>query len=628
MNFLRQRNQGFGAIFNFKTLVFLILDAFLISLSFFIAILVTNNFSFDFNGMREVLRHIPFAILIYWLTFVVFQMYRSLWRFASIEEFSRGIIASVIGTILVYIVNLLMFPHGGHFVLYLLSFFFVTSSTLGVRLSYRVFKTYRKYSKRDNKNKKAIIIGAGDAGHLVYDEVIRNEDLDGTVIGFLDDDVRKIGKTIHGMPILDTTKNIETIICDRNIDIVYIAIPQASQDRIKDLLQEISKTKAKIKMFPPFYEMLEEEKETSMKLRDVRIEDLLGRDVIHLEQEGIKDYIEGKTIVITGGGGSIGSELARQIKRFNPNRIIIIDIYENNAYDLQMEFERKYRLKLATYMPEIIVLIASVRDEKRIDEIFEQYKPDVVFHAAAHKHVPLMEMSPLEAVKNNTVGTYNVATLCDKHEVEKFVLVSTDKAVNATNMMGASKRAAEKVIMKLNEKSKTEFTAVRFGNVLGSNGSVIPLFKKQIESGGPITVTHPKIIRYFMTIAEACQLVIQAGAYAEGGELFILDMGEPVKILDLAVKLIRLSGLEPYKDIGIIFTGLRPGEKMYEELLLDKENATKTPNKKIYIEVENSIQRVSELPILDLVKNIKKNTIDESEIRNIMKEYISSYKEQ
>jgi len=628
MNFLRLRKQSLSAIFNFKTLVFLILDAFLISLSFFIAIFITNNFSFDFAGMRDVLRHIPFAILIYWLVFVLFKMYQSLWRFASIEEVTRGLIASVIGTVVVYFVNLLMFPHGGHFVLYLLSFFFITSSTIGIRLSYRVFKTYKKYATQEHKIKKAIIVGAGEAGHLVYHEIVRNEELEGKIIGFLDDDVKKVGKSIHGISILDTTEHIEMFIFDHEIDIVYIAIPQASQERIRQLLHEISKTKAKIKMFPPFYEVLEGENETSMKLRDVQIEDLLGRDVITLEQDGIKQYIEGKTIVITGGGGSIGSELARQVKRFNPNKIIIIDNYENNAYDLQMEFERRYRLKQVTYMPEIIVLIASVRDEQRMDEIFEQYKPDVVFHAAAHKHVPLMEVSPLEAIKNNTVGTYNVAKLSDKHGVSKFVLISTDKAVNPTNIMGASKRAAEKVVMKLNEKSKTDFAAVRFGNVLGSNGSVIPLFRKQIESGGPVTVTHPKIIRYFMTIPEACQLVIQAGAYAEGGELFILDMGEPVKILDLAVKLIRLSGFEPYKDIGIIFTGLRPGEKMYEELLLDKNNASKTPNDKIFVETDNFVQRVSELPILDLVKNINKNAVEESEIRNIVKEYISSYKEQ
>ena len=285
MNYIRQRKQGLSAIFNFKTLVFLILDAFLISLSFFIAIIVTDGFSFEFDDMREILRHIPFAILIYWLVFVFFQMYHSLWRFASIEEVSRGLIASVVGTVLVYFVNLLMFPHGGYFVLYLLSFFFITSSTLGVRLSYRVYKTFRIYSKRVKKNSRAIIVGAGDAGHLVYDEIMRNEDLEGSVIGFLDDNAKKIGKTIHGVPILDNTDNIETIICDRNIDIVYIAIPQASQDRIRELLHEISKTTAKIKMFPPFYELLEDEKESSMKLRDVRIEDLLGRDVIKLEQK-------------------------------------------------------------------------------------------------------------------------------------------------------------------------------------------------------------------------------------------------------------------------------------------------------------------------------------------------------
>ena len=627
MKFLRRRKESLSSIFNYKTLAFLLLDAVLISLSFFFAFFIINNFSFDVTQMKDIFRHIPFAILIYWLVFEFFEMYRSLWRFASIEEVTRGMFASVVATVLVYILNLLLIPSGGYFVLHILSFFFITFLTIGVRMSFRVIRSYRQFSHRENKHKKAIIVGAGDAGHLVYDEVLRNPELEGTVVGFLDDDVNKLGKTIHNIPIVDTTDNIETFICEEDIDIVYIAIPQASQSRIKELLNEISKTRALIKMFPPFYEVLEEGKETSMKLRDVQIEDLLGREVVELQQDGIKDYIEGKTIVITGGGGSIGSELARQVNRFNPAKIIIIDIYENNAYDLQMEFERKYRLKQVMYMPEIIVLIASVRDQKRMDEIFTLHKPDVVFHAAAHKHVPLMEVSPLEAIKNNTVGTYNVATLSDKHGVDKFVLVSTDKAVNATNIMGASKRAAEKVIMKINETSKTDFAAVRFGNVLGSNGSVIPLFKSQIASGGPITVTHPKIIRYFMTIPEACQLVIQAGAYAEGGELFILDMGEPVKILDLAVKLVRLSGLEPYKDVGIVFTGLRPGEKMYEELILDKEHAHKTPNDKIFIEKEHNIQRDSELPILDLVKNIQKGTIEESEIRNVIKEYISSYKE-
>jgi FlaA1/EpsC-like NDP-sugar epimerase len=626
MNFFRHRKKTLNGTLNYKTLVFFVVDAMLISLSFLVAFFISNHFSFELDEMKEVFRHIPFAILIYWLTFQFFRMYSSLWRFASVEEVSRAIVASVIATIIIYGINLLLFQ-GSYFIMYLLSFFFITSSTVGLRMSYRVYRSYSKYAKRENKDKRAIIIGAGDAGHLVLDELLHNSELEGSVFGFLDDNPAKIGKTIHGIPILQTTNNIESFICEYNINIVYIAIPQASQERIKELLNEISKTKALIKIFPPFYEVLEEGIESSMRLRDVEIEDLLGRDVVKLEEDGIKEYIEGKTIVVTGGGGSIGSELARQLKRFNPNRIIIIDVYENNAYELQMEFERRYRLKEVTYMPEIIVLIASVRDYERMDQIFEKYKPDVVFHAAAHKHVPLMEVSPLEAIKNNTVGTYNVATLSDKHCIDKFVLISTDKAVNATNIMGASKRAAEKIIMTINKTSSTDFAAVRFGNVLGSNGSVIPLFKSQIQTGGPLTVTHPKIIRYFMTISEACQLVIQAGAYAEGGELFILDMGEPVKILDLAVKLIRLSGLEPYKDIGIVFTGLRPGEKMYEELLLDVQRSEKTPNDKIYIEKTSEIQQDSELPILDLVKAIQENKIEESEIRNIMKEYITSYKE-
>jgi FlaA1/EpsC-like NDP-sugar epimerase len=388
---------------------------------------------------------------------------------------------------------------------------------------------------------------------------------------------------------------------------------------MRELLNKVEATGCQIKLMPPFYEMIGK-KQDMLKVRDVKIEDLLGREPIHLDETGIRDYIDGKTIVVTGGGGSIGSELVRQLRHFNPERIIIIDIYENNAYDLQMELCRLYRQNKVTHKPEIIVRIASVRDAATIDRIFAQYQPDVVFHAAAHKHVPLMEVSPEEAIKNNSVGTYHVAKASIRHKVAKFVLVSTDKAVRPTNVMGASKRIAEKIIMALNETSETDFAAVRFGNVLGSNGSVIPLFKRQIEDGGPVTVTHPEITRYFMTIPEACQLVIQAGAYAKGGELFVLDMGEPVKILELAEKLIRLSGHEPYKSINIEFTGLRPGEKMYEELLLDTGSVETTANSAIFLEKKNNGYE-------DILHNIERliDTIEDFDPIAFVQDNVRSY---
>nr|WP_325167899.1 nucleoside-diphosphate sugar epimerase/dehydratase [Mariniplasma anaerobium] len=508
--------------------------------------------------------------------------------------------------------------------LYAIAFFTVSTLTLGTRLSYRTYKYYLSHWKTSSSLDRTLIIGAGNAGILLFDEISKNPKFNMRVIGFIDDNDKLAGKTIRGIPVLGTTDDLSEVVFKYKAVVTVIAIPSLGIKDTTELINKVELTGSKIKLMPPFYEMVGS-KESLVKLRDVDIVDLLGRKPIYLDEVGIKEYIDSKTIVVTGGGGSIGSELCRQLIRFNPKKIIIIDIYENGVYDLQMEFERMYRLDSCSFKPEIIVLIASVRDELRIDEIFKEYKPDVVFHAAAHKHVPLMEVSPKEAIKNNILGTYNVSNMADKHKVKKFVFISTDKAVNPTNVMGAKKRFAERIVMALNEESYTDFAAVRFGNVLGSNGSVIPLFQKQIAEGGPVTVTHPEIIRYFMTISEACQLVIQAGAYAKGGELFVLDMGEPVKILDLAEKLIRLSGLEPYRDIEIEFTGLRPGEKMFEELLVDYSKAHKTENEKIFVEpvlAEKKYNVLEEMANIDsaLCKSSNGTAV------KLLKQYVTTYK--
>jgi len=458
----------------------------------------------------------------------------------------------------------------------------------------------------------------------LVDEIKVNSDFHKVVIGFIDDNPKLKGKRIHSIPVLGMSDDVIDIAEKYKIDSIVIAIPSLTLKETTELINKVEKTGCQIKLMPPFYEMVGG-KNDLVKIRDVKIDDLLGRDPINLDEDGIREYIEEKTILVTGGGGSIGSELVRQLHKFHPSKIVIVDIYENNAYDLQMELERMYRSHVNMLPPEVKVLIASVRDYDRLEEIFKKYKPDVVFHAAAHKHVPLMEVSPKEAIKNNVLGTYNVAKLSDQYKVRKFVLISTDKAVNPTNIMGASKRMAERVVMSLNKQSKTDYVAVRFGNVLGSNGSVIPLFRKQIEDMGPLTVTDPEITRFFMTISEACQLVIQTGAYAKGGELFVLDMGEPVKIINLAEKMIRLAGLEPYKEIDIIFTGLRPGEKMYEELLVDFTKAIKTNNDKIFIEPKERIEDDDILEHLTEIQETMHKCTDKECIR-LAKKIIQTYK--
>lgn len=434
-----------------------------------------------------------------------------------------------------------------------------------------------KLATKNTDISRVLIIGAGCAGEMVVKELEKNPQLNKKAVAIIDDDITRIGDQVSGVDIVGTINSILKIVKLYKIDEIIFSIANISKKGKKEIIDICKNTNCKIKTIPGIYEIIDGKVDIK-QVRDVEIEDLLGREPIEVDFNLMGSYIQDSTILVTGAGGSIGSELCRQIANIRPKKLIMLDNYENNLYSIQQELIRKYGDSI-----KMIAVVASIREQKRMEKIFDKYRPEVVFHAAAHKHVPLMENSPGEAIKNNIFGTLNVAMLSSKYNVKRFLLISTDKAVNPTNVMGATKRAAEMIIQSLNEESKTEFVAVRFGNVLGSNGSVIPLFKKQIEEGGPVTVTHPNIIRYFMTIEEAVGLVIQAGGMAKGGEIFVLDMGEPVKILDLAKNLIRLSGFEPDVDIKIVFTGLRPGEKLYEELLMFEEGLLDTKHKKIFI---------------------------------------------
>ena len=431
--------------------------------------------------------------------------------------------------------------------------------------------------KGGQKARRTLLIGAGDAASTLLHEQFKKPSPDMNIICCVDDAPEKQGRYIMGIQIMGTTEDIPEIVEQCEIESILLAIPTMDEENKRRVLSICNKTKCNIKILPDIVKMITDGQDLASRIRDVKVEDLLGREEVQLSVR-IAEFLRGKRVMVTGGGGSIGSELCRQIASCEPKELLLVDIYENSAYAIQQELRRKYGDKL-----DLQVQIASVRDSKKMDALFERYRPEIVFHAAAHKHVPLMEDSPEEAVKNNVFGTFNVASSADRYGAERFVLISTDKAVNPTNVMGATKRVCEMIVQAMAQRSKTRFAAVRFGNVLGSNGSVIPLFKEQIACGGPVTVTHPDIVRYFMTISEAVSLVLEAGSMATGGEIFVLDMGKPMRILDLAENLIKLSGFIPYKDIQIVFTGLRPGEKLFEELLMDEEGLRKTENRKIYI---------------------------------------------
>lgn len=518
-------------------------------------------------------------VLVKILVYREFSLYKSLWEFASIEElmqiFGASALANSIGYICLWLMGSVV-EFRFLALLFVLDAFFVG----GIRFSYRIVRRLknRRPIFSEDSLQRILIIGAGSTAGIISKEIRNHPREYGRVIGFVDDASEKQGVSINGVRVLGTRYDIYSIVRKYKVDQIIFAVPSATGDQKKEILSECKRTGIKVKTVPGIQEIVDG-KINMNQVRDMNIEDLLGRESVSLDMEKIQDHVRNRVVLVTGGGGSIGSELCRQIANFSPRRLVILDIYENNAYDIENELKRKYESEL-----ELEVIIASVRDRDTIFDLMESIRPDIVFHAAAHKHVPLMEKSPKEAVKNNVFGTLNVAEAADTNGVRRFVLVSTDKAVNPTNVMGATKNICEMIIQVMDRRSKTKFVGVRFGNVLGSNGSVIPLFRRQIKEGGPVTVTHKEIIRYFMTIPEAAQLVIQAGAMASGGEIFVLDMGEPVRIADLAEDLIRLSGFRPYEDIDIVYTGLRCGEKLYEELLLDDEiKNQRTTNEKIFI---------------------------------------------
>ena len=509
--------------------------------------------------------------------YYLFHHYNNLWRYASINELIMIVSACLTSVLAAYICCSILFPPMPLSV-YLLYCFFSMFFVGSIRLNYRLLRRLRVIisSNGVSDSKRVMIVGAGEAGAMVIKELNNHPEMGLKPVAVIDDDMTKHRSKILGVPVYGGRESIKKVAEEGNIDEIIVAIPSAPKDEIRKILNECKKTKCKLRTLPGIYELIDG-KVTIKHIRDVQIEDLLGREPVKVDIEEISQYLKDQVVLVTGGGGSIGSELCRQIARFGPQRLLILDIYENNAYMLHRELLRRY-----PHLNQKVV-IASVQDRPRMEAIFKQHRPQIVFHAAAHKHVPLMESNPTEAIKNNVFGTMNVAECADKYGTKRFVLISTDKAVNPTNIMGATKRIAEMIIQSMNTNSNTEFVAVRFGNVLESNGSVIPLFKKQIAEGGPVTITHPEVNRFFMTIPEAVQLVIQAGAMAKGGEIFVLDMGEPVKIVDLARDLIRLSGLEPDVDIKIEFTGLRPGEKLYEELLMEEEGLTATKYEKIFV---------------------------------------------
>ena len=569
--------------FNYQLLIrricLIILDIACIIGASFAALL--TRFEFHFSAIPEefleVLGHYEvYFVGITLIVFVAFRIYSSLWEYAGVEEVFNIIAACLLSELFkvgIISVTWNVMPRSW----YVLDGLYLMILIGGSRFSYRMIRL-RKQNRAFpwRKRKRVMIIGGGEAGRNLIAEIQNSKYLNQQVCCIIDDDPLKQGKYIKGIRIVGNRNAIKRSVKRYNIQQIIVTIPSAGAAKLRPILDICKETECELMIIPGVYQLVTGEVKAS-KLRPVSIDDLLGREEIQVNLDEVMGYVYGKVVMVTGGGGSIGSELCRQLATHHPKQLIIFDIYENNAYEIQQELLRNH--------PELnlVVLIGSVRDENRIESIFEKYHPEIIYHAAAHKHVPLMEDSPNEAIKNNVLGTYKMVVMADRFHVKKFVQISTDKAVNPTNIMGASKRICEMIIQTYNKHSETEYVAVRFGNVLGSNGSVIPLFKKQIEQGGPVTVTHPDIIRYFMTIPEAVSLVLQAGAYAEGGEIFVLDMGEPVKILDLAKNLIRLSGLKLGQDIEIEFTGLRPGEKLYEELLMDEEGMTDTPNKLIHI---------------------------------------------
>lgn len=560
-----------------RIIMFLVLDVLSLTLCSFLAMALRFDFhNIPYKYTNIIYNYLIIDALILIFIFWTYRIYKSMWSYASISELISIFFSCTTFILVEYIYKCLILKLPLPRSYYLIKLFLLYIFISAIRYSYRIAKTVKEYYRERSGLKNTMIVGAGDAGRLLITEIWNNKaNFKNKICCVIDDDKNKIGSYIKNIPIVGNRKAIAKNVEKYNISEIIIAMPSISREKLNLIIDECQKTKCIIKTLPSLSELVGEP--TMKKVRPISYEDFLGRKEIVVDSEEITSKLTNSVVIVTGGGGSIGSELCRQIAKCNPKLLIILDIYENNAYDIEQELIRNYpNLNLKT-------IIGSVRDYNRLDKIFKEYHPEYVFHAAAHKHVPLMEFSPNEAIKNNCLGTLNTVKVADKYKVKKFVLISTDKAVRPTNIMGASKRICEMIIQSYNKISNTDYVAVRFGNVLGSNGSVIPLFLKQIDSGGPVTVTHKEITRYFMTIPEAVSLILQAFCYAKGGEIFVLDMGEPVKIYELAKKIIRYKGYEPNVDIKIKITGLRPGEKLYEELLMDEEGLKETPNKLIHI---------------------------------------------
>lgn len=563
--------------------------------------------------------YLPYSIVITILLFWVFHLYQSLWQYAGTPEIINIFLSCVLSAIsqMIIVHMFLKWPYPRS--CYVFFGGFLLACVVASRFFYRAFRTFVEKRTDMAKAVNVMVIGAGESANLLIREMKSSSYIQKNALCVIDDFNTRVGSYIHGVKVVGGRDDILENVARYDIDEIIIAMPSAPKSQIREILDICKQTKCELKTLPGMYQLVNGDVNVS-QLRKVDVIDLLGREQIQVDLDSIMGYVMNKVILVTGGGGSIGSELCRQIAEKNPKQLIIFDIYENSAYDIQQELIKKY--------PDLDlkVLIGSVRNTNRVNQIFEKYHPDIVYHAAAHKHVPLMEESPNEAIKNNVLGTWKVADAADKYGTGKFVMISTDKAVNPTNIMGATKRICEMIVQAYNSKSKTEFVAVRFGNVLGSNGSVIPLFKKQIAAGGPVTVTHPDIIRYFMTIPEAVSLVLQAGAYAKGGEIFVLDMGEPVKILDLAKNLIRLSGYIPGEDIKIEFTGLRPGEKLYEEMLMAEEGLKQTKNKLIHIGEPIEFDEEEFFKELEELAVESKDELSNEEIKEWVKKLVPTYR--
>lgn len=608
-----------------RKIMLAIIDIIAIAVSYYLTQVFLHNtfWNFDTAILQAIFNSVLLSVLVYEIFLNLFDVYKNITVYESSKEyFAYGLacliscdVVSMLG--IIFDLNILSAKEN------LLAGIFTGIIIISYRVVIRFILTNSiTVNKNEEKRRNLLIIGGGAATRDIIKKIKESMQDSYYVVGIIDDDKSKLNCSIQGVKILGTRNNIIEVAKKYDVDVIFFSISSINPKDKKDILNICQNTGAKLRILPSTEDLIKN-KNIMENLRDVEIEDILGRDPIVLDNNNISNLIEGHVVMVTGGGGSIGSELCRQIMKYNPKELVIVDIYENNLYDIELELKAKYK------NIKIDAIVASVRDKKKLDNLFATYRPYLVFHAAAHKHVPLMETSPLEAIKNNVFGTYNVVNCCDKYKVKRFVLISTDKAVNPTNIMGASKRMCEMIVQAKNRESETEFAAVRFGNVLGSNGSVVPLFKKQIAAGGPVTVTHKEITRFFMTIPEAVQLVLQAVTYAKGGEIFVLDMGEPVKIYDLAVSLIKLSGLEPNVDIPIEITGLRPGEKLYEELLMSEEGLQKTAHNKIFIAEPLDINMEQITQKLDVLHEmIQDEAIPMKEIKHIIKEVVPTYKEE